>query len=119
MRVQRQGQSLRLRVDEAELARLLDGEAVANETRWPDDRVTREQLVLGERHGWRRDADGWCVTLADTDVRDLAARLPSRVGLHVALQAPAGATLELLFDVDVRDSVGRRRGGRHEGTPHA
>lgn len=109
MRVQQQGQTLRLRIDEAELATLLAGGTVENATRWPDGRNEHQQLALAVQHGWRRSGDGWCVELADAAVRELAARLPSRDGLSFELVAPDGGTLEVLFDVDVRDSVRQRR----------
>ncbi len=107
MRVQQQQQSLRLRIDEAELARLLAGEVVENATRWPDGRLERQQVVLAAAHGWQRADDGWRVALAGEDVRALAARLPSRDGLEFAL-----AGLDLTFDVDVRDSARRIKKGR-------
>ena len=116
MRVQQQGQSLRLRIDEAELAKLLTGGTVENATRWPDGRNERQQLALAARHGWRRGDDGWHIELADAAVRELAARLPSRDGLSFELKAPDGDTLEVLFDVDVRDSVRQRRADKEGRT---
>jgi hypothetical protein len=110
MKVQLQGQSLRLRIDEAELARLLDGATVDNRTSWPDGRAERHELALGNAPGWLRDGDGWRVTLDDAEVRAFASRLPSREGLSLSLPVPGAEPLELLFDVDVRDSVRHRRG---------
>jgi hypothetical protein len=115
MKVQLQGQALRLRIDEAELASLLTGGTAENAIRWPDGRDERQQLALAAQHGWRRNNDGWRMDLADAAVRELAARLPSRDGLSFELALPSGGTLEVLFDVDVRDSVRQRRadkGGR-------
>lgn len=108
MKVQLQGQALRLRIDEAELARLLCGGTLCDETCWPDGRVEQRQLMLAERYGWWRDKAGWCVALADAAVRDFAARLPSRDGLRLELPVPSGMVLQLLFDVDVRDSMRQR-----------
>lgn len=109
MRVQLQGQALRLRVDETELAQLLDGETLVNTTRWPDGTVSEQRLFLGSDDAWRRDDHGWRVMLDAAAVRELAARLPSREGLHDAIAVPDGAPLEIRFDVDVRDSVHKRR----------
>ncbi|KRE89000.1 hypothetical protein ASG87_05455 [Frateuria sp. Soil773] len=109
MRVQQQGQALRLRIDEAELAALLAGGTVENVTRWPDGRDGRQQLALAAQHGWRRNDDGWRMELSDAAVRELAARLPSRAGLSFELAVSGGGALEVLFDVDVRDSVRQRR----------
>lgn len=108
MRVQTRDQALRLRVDEPELARLLAGEVVDNSTNWPDARVSHQRLVLADEHGWQRDASGWCLRLAASAVRQLAARLPSREGLSIELPVPDGEPLQVLFDVDVRDSARRR-----------
>ena len=47
MKVQLQGQSLRLRIGEDELARLLDGDVVANETRAPGAILGLTVLVAG------------------------------------------------------------------------
>jgi hypothetical protein len=112
MRVQQQGQALRLRVDEAELARLLAGGTVENATGWPDGRTECQRLTLAARHGWRRDGVGWRIELADAAVRELAAHLPSRDGLSFELAVPGGDALQVLFDVDVRDSARRRRAGQ-------
>jgi hypothetical protein len=116
MKVQLQGQTLRLRIDEAELAQLLGGAAVGNRTQWPDGRAEQQQLVLGGAHAWQRDGAGWQVVLNDGQVRDFASRLPSRDGLEVALPVPGGEPLQLTFDVDVRDSVRQRRGNKEGGT---
>lgn len=115
MKVQLQDQTLRLRIDEAELAQLFDGASVGNRTRWPDGTVEEQRLVLGPAHGWQRDADGWQMMLSDAQVRAFAARLPSRDGLEIVLPVPGGEPLQLLFDVDVRDSVRHRRGKKEEG----
>ncbi|MBQ4855859.1 hypothetical protein IMW82_14390 [Rhodanobacter sp. B2A1Ga4] len=115
MKVQLQGQALRLRIDEAELAQLLAGAAVGNETRWPDGRVERQQLALAHGHGWQRDGDGWRVVLDESEVRALGARLPSREGLSLSLPTQDGEALQVLFDVDVRDSVRQRRAGKESG----
>jgi len=112
MRVQQQEQSLRLRIDEAELASLLAGDTVENATRWPDGRTERQQLALAAQSDWQRDDEGWRLALADAAVRELAARLPSRDGLSFELDVPGGAALRILFDVDVRDSVRQRRAGK-------
>lgn len=106
MKVQLQAQALRLRIDEGELACLLAGDTLCNETHWPDGGIERQQLVLAENHAWRRDATGWCVMLAGAAVRELAARLPSREGLRAEL--PGNRVLPVLFDVDVRDSARQR-----------
>lgn len=111
MRVQLTGQTLRLRVDEPELQRLLQGEGVDNTTRWPDGETGQQRLTLGDDAAWQRTAEGWTVTLPTAEVRALAERLPSREGLTFALAVPQhDDPLQLCFDVDVRDSTRRRYG---------
>ncbi|MDN5863674.1 MAG: hypothetical protein L0I62_00430 [Gammaproteobacteria bacterium] len=107
MRVQLEGQALRLRIKEAELERLLGGETLRNETRWPDGSVTCQQVALAKDHGWERLDDGWRVLLAERPVRELVKRLPGKEGLNLELPVPNGKSLELLFDVDTRDSARR------------
>jgi hypothetical protein len=108
MRVQLEGQTLRLRIDEAELAQLLAGTAVENCTRLPDGRIEIQRLRLAALLGWRRDDAVWHIDVPESDVRALSARLPSREGLHFDLPRPHGEMLQLLLDVDVRDSARHR-----------
>lgn len=111
MKVQLQGQSLRLRIGEDELARLLEGEAVANETRAPGAALAHfVRIVEGEAPTFAVGSDGWHVGLPDGAVRGYVARLPCRDALELAL-GEGGAALALAFEVDVRDSV------RHRGPP--
>ena len=119
MKVQLQGQALRLRIDEAELSRLLSGDTLCNTIRWPDGRTDEHRLVLAEHYGWLRDGIGWCVALEDAAVRELAERLPSRDGLEFKLAVSDGVALQVLFDVDVRDSARQRlpRHRREGGAP--
>jgi hypothetical protein len=116
MKVQQQGQTLRLRIDEAELATLLAGGTVENATHWPDGRNECQQLALAAQHGWQRVDVGWRIELAESAVRELAARLPSRDGLSFELAAPSGSALAVLFDVDVRDSVRQRHTNKGDRT---
>ena len=108
MRVQLEGQTLRLRIDEAELAQLLAGNSAENRTCLPDGRIEVQQLRLATRLDWQRDDATWCIDLPQADVHALSERLPSREGLHFELPAPGGTTLQIVFDVDVRDSTRQR-----------
>ena len=110
MKVQLQGQSLRLRIGEDELARLLAGERVGNATGAGAGAVLRQELAMvpGDAPTFAADGDGWRFGLPEVAVRDYVARLPCRDALEFIL-AGGGEPLALSFEVDVRDSV-RRRG---------
>jgi len=115
MRVQLEGQTLRLRVDEAELAQLLAGGDAANRTHLPDGRTEMQHVRVAAQLSWQRDDAHWHIGLPEPEVRALSARLPSREGLRFELPTPDGGTLQLLFDVDVRDSTRKRMPKSTEG----
>lgn len=111
MKLQLEGQHLRVRIGEEELAELLAGEAIAARTRFAQAFAITCTLRLGAestaRFGGR--PDDWQIEIPAADVREHAQRLPSREGLRFVLEGAEGNALELLFDVDVRDSVRQRR----------
>lgn len=109
MKVQLQGQQLRLRIDEAELARLQAGETVENLTRLPGGAACRQRLRLGEQAQLAGDAADWCFQLPQAQLEAHVARLPCRDGLVFPLAVGDGDVIEMHFDIDVRDSV-RSRG---------
>ncbi|MBD7989105.1 hypothetical protein H9645_13800 [Luteimonas sp. Sa2BVA3] len=110
MKVQLQGQSLRLRIGEDELASLLAGERVDNVTGAGAGAVLRQGLAMvqGDAPTFAADGDGWRFGLPEAAVRDYVARLPCRDALEFTFEG-GDAPLALSFEVDVRDSV-RRRG---------
>ncbi len=113
MKLQIQSQHLRVRIDEDELAQLLAGETVVEVTLFGDAfaMMYRLRLMPWPHAALWGSSEWWTVALPEADVREHAARLPTREGLRFLL--PTGTDsdpLELLFDVDVRDSVRRRRG---------
>lgn len=110
MKVQWQGQTLRLRIDEDELAQLLDGHAVGNRSHLPDGGTLEQMLQLGPTTAWQRDGDRVQVTLPQEAVRAHREHLPCREGLTFSLPVTDAAALRLRFDVDVRDSARRRHG---------
>lgn len=112
MKLQIEGQKLRVRVDEDELARLLVGEAVETTTQFADAFAIRfaVRATPGLDATLSGRAEAWQIGLPVTALREQAGRLPTREGLRYALACTASAaSLDLLFDVDVRDSVRRRR----------
>jgi uncharacterized protein YhdP len=108
MRVQLEGQTLRLRIDEAELAKLLSGGFAENCTLLPDGCAQTQRVRLADKIGWQREDATWHIHIPEAEVRALNGRLPSRDGLRFDFPASAGQTLEILFDIDVRDSTRRR-----------
>lgn len=116
MKLQFDGQQLRVRIDEDELAVLLRGDAVNAVTQAGDAFALHCTLQLHAHAEARMDgpAERCRMHLPETVVRELAARLPSREGLQFALPgATPASTLALLFDVDVRDSARRLKAARH------
>lgn len=111
MKVQIEGQMLRLRIDEAELATLLAGDPLAIRTRFAGAFAIActVRLTAGTDAVLAGSAEAWQVDLPDTAVREHAERLPTREGLRFLLAGDCADALELLFDVDVRDSVRQRR----------
>ena len=110
MKLQVHGQHLRLRIDEAELAILRNGGTLENSTcvgavAW------RHNLHLTDARDPSLDATaGDCVIRVPASlVEAYAARLPCRDGLALTLQPSDGPAIELVLEVDVRDSV-RSRG---------
>jgi len=121
MKVQLQEQTMRLRLDEAELATLLAGETVENLTRFGGSGGWGTAVSLhGGESAVLLDSGTDCrLVLPRGSVEDLAGRLPCRDGLSFALYLDDGATLQLQFDVDVRDSVRQRGAGRRGTSPAA
>lgn len=119
MKVQLDGQRLRLRIDEDELARLLAGHAVTAHTRFGDRFAVSATLRVDARTepALEGGVEDWRFVLPADEVRALAGRLPTREGLGWTLpSAPdAAGTLELRFDVDVRDSARRLRERKDSG----
>ncbi|MEO5566745.1 MAG: hypothetical protein ABIR05_08880 [Luteimonas sp.] len=116
MKIQMQGQRIRLRVDEAELARLQAGEVVENLTRLPGGIDCRQQLCVTEGPDALlvAVAAGWQFGLPRDLLQAYVARLPCREGLRLHLPLPGGDDIEFGFEVDVRDSV-RNRGVKSSG----
>ena len=110
MKVQLQGQHLRLRIDEAELAVLRDGGTLENVTRF-GAHEWRQTLRQGDATDSALQADAGCcaIEIPKRLVDAYAARLPCREGLAVSLQPTLGPVLRVDLEVDVRDSVRARR----------
>ncbi|MBL8299429.1 MAG: hypothetical protein JNN30_13910 [Rhodanobacteraceae bacterium] len=110
MKLQLHGQRLRFRIDEAELARLLDGQTLADQTRLGPVQLHERRLHL---HDGTTAALDWkdgnlALTLPRTAIEDYVTGLPRRDALRFVL-GEGEAALHLDFDVDVRDSMRTRR----------
>jgi hypothetical protein len=107
MKLQIEGQSLRVRIGEQELAMLLAGQPLEMRTEFAGAFAMSCALLLESTPAasLSGSAQAWRISLPRDAVEAHAERLPTREGLHFQL----GGTLELLFDVDVRDSVRQRR----------
>jgi len=110
MKVQIQSQSVRLRIDENELAELLAGQWVASRTNLGTlgGFACALQLHAGDQAQLDGSVAALRFALPREDVLALQRRLPCRDGLSYELPLQP-QPLHLQFDVDVRDSV-RQRG---------
>lgn len=120
MKLQIQNHNLRIRIDEAELAQLLTGDAVDNLTVLGPSIQLQQTVRLDEINtpSLQGTAAAWTVSLPATVVREYAQRLPCREGLQFELALPDdNPSLHLRFDVDVRDSVRQRLGTKPKPHP--
>jgi hypothetical protein len=115
MKLQIESQRLRIRIDEDELAQLLGGKPIEVKTRFAGAFTIGFALTTTSDPNARfaGQASRWEISLPHAEVEALAARLPSRDGLNFTLAGTEKAEpLELLFDVDVRDSARRLKSKR-------
>ena len=114
MKVQLQEQTLRLRLDEAELAALQAGQAVGNRTRLLPDCVfsVRIHLTAVDESAMHALAGDIWVGLPRSLLAPYVARLPCREGLRIEFPLDGADRLTLDIEVDVRDSVRSRGPGR-------
>lgn len=119
MKVQMQSQDLRLRLQEAEFARLLTGETIENRTALPAGAAWVLQLRLAsvEQADCEKHGDAWMCTLPAAEVQAFAQRLPTRDGLHFELTAEGREVLHVSFDVDTRDIARNRKAKRSTKDP--
>ncbi|MDF3980606.1 hypothetical protein P3W24_01080 [Luteibacter sp. PPL201] len=110
MRVQLENDAIRVRIDEDELAELLDDVALLGSTafgsaftmRYAIDATDGACVLNGTAHEW-------CLEVPRERLRELKARLPSKDGLTFDLPGSSTAATRVLLDVDVKDSLRRRR----------
>ena len=118
MKLQLQLQTIRFRINEAELAQLLAGKPVGNVTALPngDGFESTVNLVAADVASLETFPGRWHLLLPRAAVLAYVDRLPCRDSLVFNLRVKGGDTsLELCFEVDVRDSVRARGIGRSKG----
>lgn len=112
MRVQLEDDTIRVRIDEDELGELLKDVALLGSTafgtaftmRYSVDATEAATCTLsGTAHEWR-------LVVPRTALLDLEARLPSKEGLVFDIPGHDTVAATVRFDVDVKDSLRRRRG---------
>ncbi|UPG85178.1 hypothetical protein L2Y94_17985 [Luteibacter aegosomatis] len=110
MRVQLENDTIRIRVDEDELAELLGDVALLGSTafgraftmRYAIDATDGEVSLDGSAHEWRLE-------VPRAQLLELKSRLPSKDGLVFEISGNNTAATRVLFDVDVKDSLRRRK----------
>lgn len=107
MKVQLKADTLRVRIDEAELERLLAREAVALKIAFGSRRLLALELCLAASLDFDPGAT-WRLWLPDDVVRGYVATLPRREAQSFALVPAVGPALRIEFEVDVRDSIQHR-----------
>ncbi len=119
MKLQMHDHNLRIRIEEAELTRLLAGEAVDNRTVLGSGIQLQQTILLDEidTPSLQGTASTWTLSLPAAKVREYAQRLPTKAGLQFELEIADGPNLGLRFDVDVRDSVRQRLGSKPQPSP--
>lgn len=108
MKAQWQDAAVRLRVDEAELARLLAGECLGMQARLRGQPLFALEVRLGDGLVVTTSGSRWQCVLPLAAVRDYAQTLPRRDALALFPDAADAGSVRLDFEVDVRDSRKQR-----------
>ncbi|MET0934973.1 MAG: hypothetical protein ABWX83_03235 [Luteibacter sp.] len=112
MRVQLENDTIRVRIDEDELAELLQDVALIGSTafgtvftmRYAVDATDAPTCALaGHAHEWRLE-------VPRAALEELRSRLPSKDGLVFDIPGNDTVATTVRFEVDVKDSLRRRRG---------
>lgn len=119
MKVQLLHQSVRVRVDEDELARLLAGQTLNNLTRLGTAPPWTLLIMLSAQDAATLEYEGHAprIVLPTALITAYSERLPCRDGLSFLLEQ-GHEPLQVQFDVDVRDSI-RQRGATRRNAVEA
>lgn len=116
MKIQIQTGFLRVRIDEAELARLLQGQTLTERLVCAGQVMLSLTLGIADALALVPGAQGWRLDLPDAALRDYVATLPRKEALAFEWTDDADAVLRLAFEVDVRDSLQVRGARRRPAT---
>jgi hypothetical protein len=111
VRVQLENDTVRIRIDEDELAAVLGGAVLKGSTCFGTVFLMRYSLQAdaGGHCSVEGRANAWRVKVPTTDLAGLKSRLPSKEGLVFDLRENGQVTTTVRVDVDVKDSLRRRR----------
>lgn len=111
MRVQLENDTIRVRVDEDELAELLDNVALLGSTAFGTV-FTMRYAIDATSHGDGKlsgHAHEWRLEIPHAELAGLQSRLPSKDGLVFDIPGHDTVATTVRFDVDVKDSLRRRK----------
>ncbi len=115
MKLQISGQQLRLRIDEEELAELIEQGRLCRRSQLAEGYCLEQVVGLDDAPcaaALKVEGSRWSFRIPRPDLLAYLARLPCREGLEYDLPGDGNGTpLRLSLEVDVRDSV-RKRGPR-------
>jgi hypothetical protein len=111
MRVQLENDTIRVRIDEDELGELLDDVALLGSTAFGRAFIMRYSVDATEAATCELEGNAheWRLLVPRTQLLELKARLPSKDGLVFDIAGHDTVATTVLFDVDVKDSIKRRR----------
>lgn len=110
MKLQLHAHGMRVRIDERELALLLDGQGIQLVVAGDRLALLDFELVLADAL-WLSTEPCWRLALPRADIEAHARTLPCRDSLDF----PLDGALVLQFEVDIRDSTRIRGAGRRKG----
>lgn len=116
MKLQVKGQSIRLRLTEADLAELLATGQCSDSTSFGAGHCWNRSLHLAEASaGFTREGDSWRFAVPRHAFEAFASERPRRDGYLATLDGDTNHAIELSVEVDVRDS--RKHAQAESGRP--
>jgi hypothetical protein len=106
MKLQLTVTSLRLRIDESELAVLQAGQTLELAPRHGGEALIALEVCVGESFAFAHQGPSWRLCIPGDALQQYVEGLPSRDPLGLRLEGEGGLRID--FDVDVRDSIAIR-----------